>query len=94
MTDINVSKFPTLFPALKRGGDFIDYPRRYYAKRFGLHWHVCSIDTFERVERREAGPFWRELTALRIARALTQHYRDGWDSGARGYAVYGGGRVA
>lgn len=85
---------PSRFPPLRARGDFITYARIYFTKRFGLRWHVCSIDHFEEIERKECGPFWRKIDALRVQAALTQHYRDGWDSGAKGYAVYGGGRVA
>lgn len=73
---------------------FLGYSRTYYSRRVGLRWSVFSIDTFEEIERKVAGPFWRWITAERIAQTITQHYRDGWDMGRSGKARWGGGRYA
>lgn len=73
---------------------FIDYPAQFVVMRVNsLRWSVYA-DYREDHLRRVAGPFWSKLTALRVEQALTQHFRNGWDLGNKGRAVYGGGRAA
>lgn len=72
---------------------FIDYPFAFRAERRGLKWAVVSRDTFQRLDR-DVIRVWSQTTALRIADALTQWHRTGWDCGASGKALYGGGRFA
>ena len=80
-------------PFVKPPG-FREYSWRYYSKRDGWRWSIFYIDTFEKVERKVCGPFWRWHTAERIAQTFTQHYRSGWDMGNKGRAVFAGGRYS
>lgn len=71
---------------------FMNYSVRFETKRSGLKWEVMSIYP-DNIERRVIR-VWNRFTALRIEQALTQHYRNGWDMGAKGHAIFGGGRAA
>ncbi|MCR4300751.1 MAG: hypothetical protein NUV51_04000 [Sulfuricaulis sp.] len=59
-----------------------EYPASFYVAGRWLHWTVHS-DYEDGTFRLVCGPFWSRMTALRIAAALTQHYRNGFDTGRK-----------
>lgn len=56
------------------------YPFEFRAERVGWRWHVVMIEG-DTTRRTWSGKFWRWISAERVAGALTQFYRTGFDMG-------------
>lgn len=67
----------------ERDREIEEYPVSFYARKDDLFgWWVYSIYE-DGIHRREVGPFWRKVSALRVEGALIKNYRTGFDMGAK-----------
>lgn len=74
----------------------VPFPREFVVRGAWMCWSVYSRNPVysDATGLREAGPFWRRISAERVAMLLTQHFRDGWCMGRRDRSETGGGRFA